>query len=114
MTKDDYQVIAYKIMAYFYACLKEGVEGSPDKALELAGCNKTYFVAVLSDLIESGYMAGEAGMDYAQELMCDGLRITLKGVDFLDGSSSMAKVRKALGKAFETVLATAVAATSLL
>lgn len=114
MAKDDYQVIAYKVLAYFYACLKEGVEGSPAKALELAGCNSTYFIAVLRDLIESGYMAGDAGMDYAQEIMCDDLRITLKGVDFLDSNSAMAKVRKSLGKAFETVLSGAVAATSLL
>lgn len=114
MSKDDYQVIAYKILAYFYACLKGGVEGSLAKAEELAGCNSVYFDSVLRDLLENGYMAGEVIRDFAQEAICSDLRITMKGTEFLDSNSGMAKARKALGAAFEKVLQAAVAATALL
>lgn len=114
MAKDDYSVIAYKTLAYFYACLKEGVDGNPDKARELADCNETYFLAVLQDLINNGYMSGSAQMDYTLCIIGNNLRITLKGTEFLEENSSMVKVKKALGKAFEVVLQAAVAATSLL
>lgn len=114
MSKDDYPIIAYKVLAYFYACLKKGVEGNVAKAQELADCNDTYFMAVLQDLIDNGYMSGSAKLDYALSIRGADLRITLKGTEFLDENSSMAKAKKALGKAFEAILQAAVAATSLL
>lgn len=114
MSKDDYQVIAYKILAYFYACLKEGIDGNVQKAQELTESNNVYFLAVLQDLLDSGYMSGSAAMDYACEINGNNLRVTLKGVEYLDTNSTMAKVKKTLGKAFELVLQAAVSATGLL
>lgn len=114
MTKDDYPVIAYKIMSYYYACLKEGVEGNITKAQELAGCNDVYFRSVIDDLINNGYMAGSITLDFAQEITDSDLRITLKGTEYLQKNSTMTKVKKALGKSFEVILQSAVTATSLL
>lgn len=114
MTKDDYPVIAYKIMAYYYACLREGTEGNVIKAQELTGCNDVYFRSVIDDLINNGYMAGSITLDFAQEITGSNLRITLKGTEYLQDNSTMTKVKKALGKSFEVILQAAVTATSLL
>ncbi len=34
MSFDDFEIVAYKILAYLYACLKEGVSPSVNKAHE--------------------------------------------------------------------------------
>ena len=67
MTKDDYPVIAYKIMSYYYACLREGTEGNVTKSQELTGCNDVYFRSVIDDLINNGF-------DYQSECHCSKTR----------------------------------------
>lgn len=46
MPKDDFHIIIYKILAYYYSSIKQGVAPSRDKAMELAGCNEVYFDVV--------------------------------------------------------------------
>jgi len=60
MAKDDFDVIAYKILAYAYACLKQGVAASTDKACEVAKVNEVYFFAVLESLIDGKLAAAPA------------------------------------------------------
>ena len=36
MSRDDFEVVAYKILVYLYACLKAGAEPSVAKAQEVA------------------------------------------------------------------------------
>lgn len=114
MSKDDYPVISYKVLSYFYACIKEGISGDIKKAQELAGCNEVYFLSVIQDLIGNGYMSGTAAIDYSSSIVGNDLKITLKGTEFLDENSTMAKVRKALGESFPAIIQGAVVATSLI
>lgn len=113
MRKDDYEVIAYKILAYYYACIKEGIRGSVTNARELVGCNASYFASVVEELMRMGLLKGNALEGQPESIISADLSITLEGVGYLD-SSMMVKARNALGKAFEPVLSSAVRLTALL
>lgn len=117
MGKDDFEVIAFKVLSYAYACIKAGVVPSWAKAEEVAGCNPVYFAAIIGSLSDSGYirtvkvfsdMNGEP-LDFSDELT-----ITIQGTDYLRENSRMQKVAKFLGKAFEKALEIAVSATMAL
>ncbi|NGM17727.1 hypothetical protein GMI70_06945 [Eggerthellaceae bacterium zg-893] len=118
MASDDFEVMAYKVLAYLDQCMKDGVTPNIGKAQELAKANLTYWAAIVSSLIDDGLIRGasvehyydtttevSAGPDFA---------LTIKGAAFLRENSGMAKARKFLGKAFEPVLKAAVEATKAL
>ena len=114
MAHDDFEVIAYKLLSYAYSCIREGVQPSWSKAMEIAGCNPRYFEAVALSLMDSGYLArAKPGRDANGDPIGWGgdLRITLEGVGFLADNSAMGRVRAFLGSAFETVLKAAVEST---
>lgn len=113
MRKDDYEVIAYKILAYYYACLKEGIRGSVINASELVGCNASYFGSVVEELMRLGLLKDNAQEGQTESITSADLSITLEGVGYLD-SPMMVKVCNALGEAFEPVLSSAVRLTALL
>lgn len=114
MSHDDFDVIAYKILAYAYRCIRDGVQPSWDKAMDVAGCNPVYFCAVISSLVSSGYIADARPIrDMSGDVIdwTGDLTVTLEGVGFLEGNSRMAKVRDFLGNAFFVALGQAVEAT---
>lgn len=113
MAKDDFEVIIFKVLTYFYSCLKAGVQANIEKAHEVAACNDVYWAAVLEDLFSNGYLSGTVFRGWHGPHYLD-MRITSKGAEYLKGSSKMAAVRKFLGKAFEAVIEGAVAATMAL
>ena len=114
MAKDDYQVIACKLLTYLYACLKAGVNASAAKAQELAGCNDVYWAAVLDDLADGKLIAVSAlHADGRRYVAIEEMRITLAGVEYLESNSAMKKVADVLGPALPALIETAVAATSL-
>jgi hypothetical protein len=113
MAKDDFEVIVYKVLAYLYACLKAGVEASPAKAREVAGCNDVYWKTVLEDMAHRGLVrVGEyrhwGGSDVTS------VSITMDGAGYLSENSRMAAVRGFLGTAFTAIVEGAVAATMAL
>lgn len=115
MSKDDFAVIAYKLLSYLYECLKAGVPASLDKAQELCGVNPMYFHAVLSDLERKSLLILNAfrnsGGDYA---LVNEFRITIDGAEFLSENDSMKKIASAIGEAFSSTLKAALAVASLL
>ena len=114
MSHDDFDVIAYKILAYAYKCLKGGVQPSWDKALDVARCNEVYFAAVVMSLVDSGYLADtRPARDANGDLIgwIGDMRLTMEGARYLDENSRMGEVRRFLGRAFEGVLVAAVEAT---
>ena len=112
MAKDDMRVIACKLLTYLYECIKAGGVPSEAKARELAGCNAVYWCAVLDDLMEQGYVSAAVFRDQNGDAMAyQDMRITLAGVDYLESSSAMAKVRKFLGAALPEAVGLAVKAT---
>lgn len=114
MAKDSYEVIVYKILAYYYACLKGGVNGNITKAKEITGCNDVYFDSVINELIRIGYLTGNTFKDMNGTIIHAELTVTFAGVEFVNNNSTMATVKSTLGAAFEAIIVVAVQATSLL
>lgn len=114
MAHDDFAVIAYKLLAYAYRCIRDGVSPSWEKAMDVAGCNPVYFAAVVQSLVSSGYLAdARPARDANGEVISwiGDLTITLDGVEYLDNNSKMGEVKRFLGSAFESALKASVEAT---
>ena len=115
MANNDFEVIAYKILAYIDACQKQEIEPSACKTQELAGCGGTYFNTVLQSLKQKGLITCDVFKDLNSDVMCVlGLALNLDGAVYLKENSRMQKVAKFLGKAFTGVLDVAVKASAFL
>ena len=117
MAKDDFEVVAYKVLAYAYACLKAGVVASTAKALEIAGINGVYFAAVLGSLASKG-LIDDVPMFRAMngDVVCFGEHITatMDGAACLCEDGRMAEAGRFLGPEFGKVLEAAVESTMAL
>ena len=117
MSSDDYEVIAYKILAYLYACLKGGKRVDIPAMRELARCNEAYFGSVMKNLQSKGYVegfvfdgpSGVVADDPALAVMSDPA-ITMDGAIYVKENSRMGKVKRFLGHSFEIALRAAVEA----
>lgn len=107
MAKDDYFVIAYRILDYLYKCLKAGVSPdidfiSPD-ALKI---NPGYFVNVMESLSDKGYIKGVCfprSIGVPVGVKFSDLKITQDGIEFLQENSSIQKAKKAF-QTFKSVM----------
>lgn len=103
MAKDDYYVIAYKILAYLYSQLKKGEKIDPDMLMYDGGLfqiNRSYWVYIIVNLLEQGYIKGiqnpNAGNGhYIREQLPD-CEITPKGIDYLCDNNLMEKAKRFL------------------
>lgn len=113
MPSDDFRAVAYRILRYIDACQKAGVQPDADQLIsKVAGVPYSYYVSVMKDLADSGYITGVSVRDYidgTSGVFLDNVRLTLAGADFLAESSSMRKASKAAGAAFEAALSALVA-----
>ena len=110
MAKDDYYVIAYRILAYLYACLKEGTH--PDMSYIKAdssaiSINQNYWEYIIRHLCDDGYLEGVTlvrvvGQETPGIKMLNPM-ITPKGIEFLQNNSAMAKARDFLKTVKETI-----------
>ena len=98
MAKDDYYVIAYKILAYLYMQLKKGEPIDPKMLTHDGGLfqiNRSYWVYIFTHLLEQGYITGlhdtRAGNGYYIEDQLSGCEITPAGIDYLCDNSLMKK-----------------------
>ena len=74
---------------------------------------KAYWLAIMRELIEDGYVGGlrfVGAKDMEQVLQVGNIKITKKGRDFLKDESVLSKIKPVLGTGFEA-LVTAVAST---
>lgn len=107
MAKDDYFVIAYRILDYLYKCFKDGVSSdidfiSPD-ALKI---NQGYFVNVMESLSDKEYIKGVCfprSIGAPVGVKFSDLKITQDGMEFLQENSSIQKAKKAL-QTFKSVI----------
>ncbi len=107
MAKDDYFVITYRILTYLYNCFKQGE--APDISVfgpDAIGINNGYWGNIMESLLSEGYIKGIAvlprmGGGFGIKLL--ELRITQKGIEFLQDNSKMAKARDLLRSLKETV-----------
>lgn len=104
MARNDYFVIAYWILAYLYACLKEG------KPADISRLNEDsedlniaygYWEYIFRHLYESGYIEGVSLLPVTGQQMpavrierC--IMITPKGIEYLQENSAMAKAKRFL------------------
>ncbi|MDR2108921.1 MAG: YjcQ family protein [Coriobacteriales bacterium] len=115
MAYDDFDVVVYKLLSYYYGCIKAGVAPSLTKSKEVARVNEIYFSAVIRSLFDSGYVTGvRTGAWGGDTVLLEDVAITQAGAAYLSENSKMAKVRKFLGSAFDKALMVAIEATKAL
>ena len=107
MPKNDYFEIAYKILSYLYGCFQAGER--PEISFygaEALGINKGYWANVMECLSDEGYIKGieliRSAGGYTGIANID-LKITQAGIIFLQDNSMIARAKKALKTAKETI-----------
>lgn len=111
MAKDDYYVLAYRILAYLYECVKQGQQPDLDYLTydtKQFPVNESYWNYVLANLLQEGYIEGvylvpilgrnDKGIKGMQDI-----RITPKGIEYLQENSMMKKAGKVLKELKELV-----------
>lgn len=103
MAKDDYFVIAYKILSYLYACLKSCEEVDinyiqhDSKYLDIG---ESYWAYIIEHLIKDGYIEGISikrsvnGCIHISNI--ENTRITPKGIEYLHTESMFEKAKRFL------------------
>jgi hypothetical protein len=100
MASDDMFVIMYKIIAYIYQCMKDGMP--PEKARYSAdslGIPDSYWKYIMSQLVTHGYLEGVLATKTASGTIVvipDDPKVTVEGVQFAKENSAMAKAKKFL------------------
>lgn len=107
MAKDDYFVIVYRILTYLYECFMTGEAPETDcfgpDALHI---NNGYWTNVMESIFNEGYIAGITvvpRISGAPGIKLLDLKITQKGIEYLEDNSKMAKARELLKAVKEMV-----------
>lgn len=102
--KDDYFVLVYKILSHLYACLKSG----EDADMEYLMCgsrdfpvDERYWSYIFEHLLDDGYIEGMAkvrriGCKAYSFKQTDGLRISPKGIEYVQENNMMRKAARML------------------
>lgn len=102
MAQDDMHVVMYKILAYLYSCMKQGVK--PERKHytydgDVLHIPEQYWAHIIQELVNHGYVSGFTVFNtWGGDLIIDENepKITLEGVEFLHENSSMQKVLRFL------------------
>lgn len=107
MAKDDYFVLAYRILSYLYACFKAGERPDMDCiSADVLHIPVGYWFNIMRSLTEEGYIVRfvfPASIGSAVSVKVIDLRITQKGIEFLQENSMMKKAAAFLKTIKETV-----------
>lgn len=101
MAKNDYHVLAFRLLAYLYACLKSGEEPSHDYiryGTDRFPIGEAYWYYLLTNLYNDGYISGVAlipiaGCPEKGVKLLPNLCITPKGIEYLQENSMMNKAK---------------------
>lgn len=103
MARDDYFVIAAKILDYLYKCLKKGIAPEPELlSPEALGINESYWNYIFQNLSEYGYITGVISKklignpEVQVKLQYNKLRITPPGIEYLAENSTMKRALETL------------------
>ena len=107
MAKNDYFVIAYRILKYLYETFQTGE--TPDLCVfgaDALGINESYWCNVMESLSLEGYIRGvviapRLGNSKGMQLI--DLKITQKGIEYLQENSMMSKAKNVLQGGKETI-----------
>lgn len=108
MARDDYFVIVYKILAYLYESLKNGLKPDIYNILtaETYNIENSYFEYILKELQKEGYIDG---VKIGQSLECEFIKITPtitikpKGIEYLQENSIFSRVKKTIKDIKDTI-----------
>ena len=111
MAKDDYEVIAYRILVYLYACAKRKIIFKPETFQAAVSKNvesTEYLCFVLRTMQKEGLIDGVAfmkawGGDY---ILVSDLRdadITADGIRYLKENSNMKKIGETLKESVDII-----------
>lgn len=107
MAKNDYFVIAYRILKYLYEAFQTGE--SPELCMfgaDALGINEAYWCNVMESLSIEGYVRGATIIPRLGGncgLKLNDIKITQKGIEYLQENSMMAKARNMLKGIKETI-----------
>lgn len=107
MAKTDYFVIAYRILVYLYECFQSGEQPDTDMfGPDALGINNGYWTNTMESLFNEGYITGIVTVPRiggAPGIKLGNLKITQKGIEYLQDNSKMAKAREFLKTIKETI-----------
>ena len=111
MAKNDYHVLACRVLAYLYAYLKAGSEVSAEYLTDIfckAGAGEDYQDYVLRQLFQSGYLEDVQTVDLPGKAFpgvkpARGLMITPEGIEYLQNNSAIGRARAFLKALRESV-----------
>lgn len=107
MAKDDYFVVAYRILRYLYECFKAGEHADVEMfGPDALGINNGYWVNLLESLSNEGYMTGvefPPSIGSIRGAKVYDARITQKGIEFLEDNAKIKKAANFLKTLKETV-----------
>ena len=109
MSASDFSVVSYKVLAFLYQCIKDGVKPTYEKAEEITEVNRVYWETVLSDLVDRGFVKANV-IKPSDSTRYGDVRITSDGVDYLEENPKMRKAKEFLGSAFDVALHVAIEA----
>ncbi|WP_394404860.1 YjcQ family protein [Streptococcus sp. 20-1249] len=101
MAKDDYWVVVYKVLTYYFKKMKRGEEVDDNElSANSLGINQPYLMNVYRNLFDDGYLTGSqitgdmSGRFYIENPYV--VRITTKGIEYLEDNTKMKQVYKVL------------------
>jgi len=96
MAKDDYFVIAYKILKYLYECLKKGLTPNLEVlSAEYFSIGKSYWDYIIDNLYEDEYITGVMVFSSCTKVT-ESTTITPKGIAYLEENSMFKKIKGTL------------------
>lgn len=114
MAKDDYDVIVYKVLVYYYACLKRKIifDKTVFNETVAKGVNESYFNTVLYFMKNEGLITGLTFVNAwgGEHLLANGLdnaEITPDGIHYLKDNSKMKAVGDHLKDVVDVIAALA-------
>lgn len=105
MAKDDYYVIAAKILIHLYKKIKNKEKMDSDYLSPMTKAfpiNETYFLYVMEMLAKQGFIEANIKRAWGGDIISidkDSVRILPAGIDYLKDNSSMRKVCETLKEA---------------
>ena len=111
MSKDDYDVMVYRILVYLYACLKRKImfeEATFYAAVRKNVSSDEYFADILTMMQDEGLIEGVLsisawGGDSILVSSLQDARITPNGIHYLQENNKMNQIGNALKEAVDTI-----------